>query len=192
MSYYNAPLDDIRFNFEAFDYAGKLASLPAFEDFDLETAMTLLEEYTKFCEGELLPLNESADRQGLVYNPEDKSVTTPDGFKAAYEKFVENGFLGLSHPEESGGMGAPHTLGFIGSEMMIACNKSFRCARPLQRPHRRPAAHAGRARSSTSGSAAASGPAPCASRPVRHKLAYTAEEHGDHYRIAGTKIWITW
>ena len=125
MSYYNAPLDDIRFNFEAFDYAGKLASLPAFEDFDLETAMTLLEEYTKFCEGELLPLNESADRQGLVYNPEDKSVTTPDGFKAAYEKFVENGFLGLSHPEEYGGMGAPHTLGFIGSEMMIACNKSF-------------------------------------------------------------------
>ena len=199
MSYYNAPLDDIRFNFEAFDYAGKLASLPAFEDFDLETAMTLLEEYTKFCEGELLPLNESADRQGLVYNPEDKSVTTPDGFKAAYEKFVENGFLGLSHPEEYGGMGAPHTLGFIGSEMMIACNKSFSMCPGLSNGLIDALLHTHQEELKEQYleklcSGEWSGTM-CLTEPQCGTdlglLTTKAEEYGDHYKITGTKIWIT-
>ena len=196
MSYYNAPLDDIRFNFEAFDYAGKLASLPAFEDFDLETAMTLLEEYTKFCEGELLPLNESADCQGLVYNPEDKPVTTPDGFKAAYEKFVENGFLGLSHPEEYGGMARP-TPSASSARDDDRLQQAPMCP-GLQRPHRRPAAHA------PGGAQGAVPREALQRRVVRHHVPHRApggtdlgllttkaEEYGDHYKITGTKIWIT-
>ena len=40
----------------------------------------------------------------------DGSVTTPTGFKEAYEKLVEGGWIGISAPAEFGGQGLPGTL----------------------------------------------------------------------------------
>ena len=125
MQIYKSPNDDARFNLEAFDYNGQVASIEQYEDFDLDMAMTLLEEHSRFCEGELLPLNEKGDREGLKFNPEDASVTTPAGFKAAYEGYRDAGFGGLSFPPDYGGTGAPLTLSAMASEVLIATNKSF-------------------------------------------------------------------
>ena len=62
---YTPPLDDIRFLFEAFDYEGQIQSMPAFEDFDLDTSMSMLEEYAKFCVEELRELGFKGDQVGV-------------------------------------------------------------------------------------------------------------------------------
>ena len=75
---YAAPLDDIRFCLtELFDYEGRVATLPGFEDASPDLVDAVLEEAAKFCINELLPLNRStvADR-GKVR----KERIAPDAF----------------------------------------------------------------------------------------------------------------
>ena len=43
MQIYNPPLKDIKFVLEAFGYNEKVASLPAFADFDLSMVMEVME-----------------------------------------------------------------------------------------------------------------------------------------------------
>lgn len=124
MVVYKAPLEDIRFILENFGY-DEVAKLPGFEDYDLETAMAILEESAKFCTQEMLPLNAIGDREGLKFDPETQSVTTPAAFKPLYKKFVGNGFSSITHPEEYGGQAAPHTVGVLQTEFAVATNKSF-------------------------------------------------------------------
>ena len=116
MQIYKAPVDDIRFLMELFDYTGKVASLEAYQDFDLESAMAIIDEAAKFNTNEMLPLNRIGDQEGLKYNTEDFSVTTAPGFKELYDKFVEAGLVSLTQPAEFGGSGAPHTIGMVMSE----------------------------------------------------------------------------
>ncbi|MFM2245763.1 MAG: hypothetical protein RL071_1837, partial [Pseudomonadota bacterium] len=122
---YTPPLDDIRFNLEVFGYPALIAEIEKMADFDLDTAMALLGEYSNFCANVLYPLNQKADQQGLQFDGATGAVTTPDGFKEAYKGWVEAGFGGMAHSAAHGGGGAPFTLAVLGSEILIACNKSF-------------------------------------------------------------------
>ena len=122
---YTPPLDDIRFNLEVFGYPALIAEVQKMADFDLDTAMALLGEYSNFCANVLYPLNQKADQQGLQFDGATGAVTTPDGFKEAYKGWVEAGFGGMAHSAAHGGGGAPFTLAVLGSEILIACNKSF-------------------------------------------------------------------
>ena len=63
-----------------------------FEDFDLDTFNDIMEAYADFCVGELYPLNQASDHEGLKFDPSKPyaSVTMPKGFKEAYQGFVEN------------------------------------------------------------------------------------------------------
>jgi len=122
---YHAPLNDIRFLFEVFGYDEHVHSLPPFEDFDLDTSMELLGGYSKFCTEVLLPLSGAGDKVGVHYDPATHAVTMPDGFRDAYAAFCENGFTTLPFSPEHGGMGAPFALTTVGSEVLIAANKSF-------------------------------------------------------------------
>jgi alkylation response protein AidB-like acyl-CoA dehydrogenase len=63
------------------------------------------------------------DQEGCTF--ENGEVTTPKGFKEAYDQFVAGGWQGLSHPAEYGGQGMPMSLGLIKSEMMGTANWSF-------------------------------------------------------------------
>jgi acyl-CoA dehydrogenase len=55
------------------------------------------------------PLNQSGDHEGCTRH-EDASVTTPKGFKAAYDQYREGGWMGLAVPAEFGGQGLPYTV----------------------------------------------------------------------------------
>ncbi len=125
MDVYQPPLDDIRFNLEVFGYPERIETLDKFSDFDLDTSMAMLEEYSKFCVEVLKPINGSGDKVGVKYDPADQSVTMPDGFKEAYAGFCENGFTALPWEPEHGGMGAPFVLSTLAGEILIATNKSF-------------------------------------------------------------------
>ena len=121
---YAAPLDDIRFCLnELFDYQGRVASLPGFEEATPELVDAVLEEAAKFCVNELLPLNRSGDEEGCTF--ENGVVRTPAGFKEAYRAFSEGGWAGLACDPAYGGQGLPQTLQYILEEMICSTNLSF-------------------------------------------------------------------
>ena len=105
MQTYKAPTRDIRFCLETMGY-DQVARLPNFEDYDLDTLMSIIEEAGKFCANEMLACNGTADQEGVHYNPETMEVTTPKGFKELWAKFRENEFAAMPHPQEYGGHGA--------------------------------------------------------------------------------------
>ena len=124
MPTYKAPLRDMRFLWnEVFDYPEHYSKLSNGKDADPDTVNAILEECARYCEDVLAPLNQSGDQEGCTLK--DGVVTTPKGFKEAYDQFVEGGWQGLSHPEEYGGMGLPMSLGLLKTEMMGTANWSF-------------------------------------------------------------------
>nr|MCS5562471.1 acyl-CoA dehydrogenase N-terminal domain-containing protein [Marinobacter nauticus] len=110
MADYQAPLRDMRFVLnEVFDAPSLWASLPKIaENVDPDTADAILEEAGKITSGVLAPLNREADEQGCKWN--EGEVSTPEGFKEAYQTIVEGGWNGLGGNPDFGGMGMPKTL----------------------------------------------------------------------------------
>jgi len=121
---YKAPITDIKFLIEdVFDYYDHYKKYPEFEDATPDMVDAIFQECAKFCENELLPLYQSGDKEGCKW---DKGVvTTPKGFKAAYDQYVAGGWQSLSHPVEHGGQGLPPSLGMVKSEMMGTANWSW-------------------------------------------------------------------
>ena len=121
---YRAPLADIRFLLhEVHDYQGSVGALPGFEEANAELLDAVLEEAARFCENELLPLNQSGDKQGCTF--ENGVVRTPEGFRAAYRAFAEGGWTGLACDPAHGGQGLPKTLQFLVNELVCSTNLSF-------------------------------------------------------------------
>ena len=122
MPQYKAPLRDMQFVLhELLNAEEHYSKLPAFQEtVSRELVDQYLEAGADFCENELSPLNQVGDREGCTWN--DGVVTTPTGFKAAYDKYVELGFPSLSVPEEHGGQGLPGSLATAISEMVGAAN----------------------------------------------------------------------
>ena len=121
---YTAPIQDIQFQLEAFKYED-VASLEPFEDYDLETAMGIVQEASDLLIETWLPTNQIGDIEGVHFHPEDKSVTTPEVFKDAYNAYAESGYMSLGYPVEFEGGGAPHMLSIVIGEVQLACNKSL-------------------------------------------------------------------
>lgn len=121
---YKAPIADIKFLIEdVFDYYKHYKKYPEFEEATPDLIDAILQECAKFSENELLPLYQSGDKEGCTFN--DGKVTTPKGFKKAYDQYVAGGWQSLSHPVEHGGQGLPPSLGMAKSEMMGTANWSW-------------------------------------------------------------------
>ncbi|GGZ58316.1 acyl-CoA dehydrogenase C-terminal domain-containing protein [Paraglaciecola chathamensis] len=124
MLQYKAPVMDMKFLIEdVFKYYKHYESYPEFAEATPDLVDAILQECAKFCENELLPLNQSGDKEGCQFD--NGMVTTPTGFKAAYNKYVEGGWQSLSHPVEHGGQGLPPSLGMAKQEMMGTANWSW-------------------------------------------------------------------
>jgi len=121
---YKAPVTDIKFLIEeVFDYYGHYKKFPEFDEVTPDLGDAIFQECAKFSENELLPLYQSGDKEGCTFN--EGKVTTPKGFKKAYDLFVAGGWPSLSHPVEYGGQGLPASFGLISSEMMGTANWSW-------------------------------------------------------------------
>lgn len=198
MDVYRPPIADIRFNLEVFNYAC-LESIERFEDFDLETSMAMLEEYSKFCSEVLLPLNASGDKEGVKYDPVAKTVTVASGFKEAYQAYCENGFNTLPWSPEFGGMGAPFVISTLAGEVLIATNKSFSmCSGLTSGLIEALEAYGDESQQQTYLPKLVSGEwtgTMCLTEPQSGTdlglISTTAVPKGDHYELTGTKIWIT-
>jgi alkylation response protein AidB-like acyl-CoA dehydrogenase len=125
MPEYKAPLKDIEFVMnEVLDFEQHYAGLPGCEEATPDLVNAILTEAAKFAEEVLSPLNQVGDQQGCVRH-DDGSVTTPDGFKEAYNQYVEGGWPSLAHDVEFGGQGLPESLGSVISEMVGGANWSW-------------------------------------------------------------------
>lgn len=124
MPEYKAPLRDMRFVLKELLQCGRhYAGLPGCEEVTAELLDAILEEGAKFAENELAPLNRVGDQEGCRL--EDGNVSTPSGFKEAYQKFVEGGWPSLPHSPELGGQGLPESLGIVINELVGTANWSW-------------------------------------------------------------------
>ena len=124
MPIYNAPLRDMKFVMQEMLNVGQLTDYERFAEADTDTLEAILEQSSKFATEVLAPLNVVGDQEGCVRN-DDGSVTTPTGFKEAYEQVVESGMMALAHDPEYGGMGMPGTWALANGEMQSASNMAF-------------------------------------------------------------------
>jgi alkylation response protein AidB-like acyl-CoA dehydrogenase len=121
---YKAPLRDIKFVMsELLDSEQHYANLNGGEDATPDMIDAIIAEGAKFCEQILSPLNQVGDREGCTLT--DGGVTTPTGFKEAYQQYVEGGWPSMTANPNYGGQGLPHSLGLVMSEMVGTCNWSF-------------------------------------------------------------------
>ena len=125
MPEFNAPLRDMRFVLhEVFDAPALWARLPALAgQVDADTADAILEEAAKVTGQLLAPLNRSGDEEGAQW--EAGHVSTPRGFKSAYDTYIQGGWVGLSGNPAFGGLGMPKMLAVQFEEMLYAANSSF-------------------------------------------------------------------
>lgn len=123
MPEYKVPLRDMRFVLnEVLDLDAHYAKL-GLEEVNSELLNAFLEEGAKFAENELAPLNRSGDEEGCHF--EDGVVTTPQGFKEAYAKYVEGGWPAMGGDPEFGGQGLPGSASIAISEMTGTANWSW-------------------------------------------------------------------
>ena len=124
MPIYNAPLRDMKFVMQEMLNVESLQDYDKFAEADMDTLDAILEQSAKFSSEVLTPLNVVGDQEGCTRN-EDGSVTTPTGFRDAYQQVVAGGMMGLSEPEEYGGMGMPSIWSTATGEMQSSANMAF-------------------------------------------------------------------
>ena len=123
MPEYKAPVRDMKFVMQELLNCEDHYQELGYEDASLDMVDAIMTEAAKFNEQVLAPINQIGDEQGCTWN--DGVVTTPDGFKEAYQQYVEGGWPTLSQPVEFGGQGLPYSLNTAIGEFSSAANHSF-------------------------------------------------------------------
>ena len=198
MTDYIPPLKDIMFNVHALSGLERVLGLNRFAEFDKDLVDQVVDEAGKFAADILSPLNIPGDRA----RPQvvDKGVISVPGFAEAYSQFVENGWQSLVVSPEYGGMGMPGVAGAAAAETWQAACLSFMLAPMLTSG----AIHCIEAHGSESirntylpnmTSGGWTGTMNLTEPQAGSDLSVVttkAVPEGDHYRITGSKIFITW
>ncbi len=198
MTPYNAPVRDMLFAMKELGGLDAILAQPGNEEVSTDLVDTILEEANKFASNELAPINAQGDRQGCHWN--DGVVTSANGFKQAYDSFCETGWNGMPASTEFGGQGMPTLLSTAVLEMWKSSNMAFSLCQMLTlgavesishhgtealRQRYLPKMVEGRWTGTMNLTESQAGSDLAAIRT-------RAEREGDHYRITGTKIFITW
>ena len=99
---YAAPLADLRFVlYDVLDVENLFKRLPGCETATRDVVDAVLEEAREIHRAGSGAAQSSGDQEGCHFDAATASVTTPAGFKKAYEQYVENGWSGLTAPRNS-------------------------------------------------------------------------------------------
>lgn len=121
MPSYRAPLRDIHFVMdELLDASAHYAKLHGCEDVTPDLLAAIIDSGAKFAENVAAPLNAIGDEQGCKFD--NGKVTTPPGFKEAFQQYGEAGWPALGIPAALGGQGLPTSVGMCVNEMIGGAN----------------------------------------------------------------------
>ncbi len=198
MSTYTAPLKDMQFALRELAGLSEVSALPGHGEVNAELADAVLGEAAKFAQEVLDPLSREGDQQGAQLA--DGRVTAPKGFKEAYRKFAEAGWNGIGGQPEYGGQGLPHVIAIPVQEIWKSANMAL-CLAPMLtsgvlealKAHSSPEQKKIYMPRLTSGewTGTMNLTEPQAGSDLS-AVRTRAVPEGDHYRIKGTKIFITW
>jgi alkylation response protein AidB-like acyl-CoA dehydrogenase len=195
---YAAPLDDMRFVLSYLAGLPEIATFPGFEEADPELVDAILTEAARFAAEVLAPLNATGDRQGCRWD--GGKVATPDGFPEAYRQFIEAGWHAMPASPDIGGQGLPALVSSAVAEMWKSANLAFSLCQMLTMGAVQALAHhasdelkqrflpklvAGEWTGTMNLTEPQAGSDLSAIRA-------RAGPDGDHYRLFGSKIFITW
>ena len=124
MPAYRAPVDDTLFVLNDVLKYERYNNLPGFADATPDIVEAVLREAGRMAEEVFFPLNQSGDREGCTRH-DDGSVTTPKGFREAFEQYKEAGWMGLAFDPDYGGQGLPYTLHSAIGEYFSSANMAF-------------------------------------------------------------------
>src|SRR5215469_3516239 len=196
---YRAPVREVRFVLEELlGGARHLAASPALADYSDELARSVLEEAARFAENVLEPLNRPGDLEGARWTAD--GVVSAPGFRAAYRQFVAGGWPALGSLPEFGGQRTPLVLGTAVGEFWGSANLAFKlgpmlthgaahalelCGSPAQKQRYLPRMISGEWTGTMVLTEAQAG-------SDLGQVRTRAVPEGDHYRVFGQKIFITW
>ncbi|HUK07565.1 MAG TPA: acyl-CoA dehydrogenase [Stellaceae bacterium] len=198
MSDYTAPLTDIRFALKEIAGLSELASLPGAEQAAPDLVDLVLAEAAKLAGDAIAPLNAVGDREHSRL--ENGVVRTPTGFAQAYRHYVEGGWNALPFEPEHGGQGLPWAVAISVMEMWASASLAFSLcpllnvgAVELLQAHGTPEQQRLYLPKMISGewTGTMNLTEPQAGSDVG-ALRTRAVPEGDHYRITGQKIFITY
>jgi len=198
MSEYQAPLRDMHFVINELAGLDTLTALPGYEDATPDMVEAILEQAGVLANEVFSPINYSGNEHGTFV--EDGKVVSPPGFTDAYRQFVENGWQGIGQPVEFGGQGLPFLVSSATAEMWYSSNMALALCPLLTSgaieaiyQHGSDALKTGYLENIVSGNWA--GTMNLTEPQAGTDLAAVrtrAVPEGDHYRISGQKIYITW
>jgi alkylation response protein AidB-like acyl-CoA dehydrogenase len=122
MTIYTAPARDIAFVLhEVLRVAD--STVPGYSELEADFTAAVLDESGRLASEVLHPLNAVGDQQGCRL--ENGVVRTPDGFRDAYDKVREGGWMGLDCDPDYGGQGMPYVLNTAVGEVFVSANMAF-------------------------------------------------------------------
>lgn len=197
MTVFTPPLAEMRFVLRHLAGVDRLADLPGLAHATTDLLDAALEEAGRLAAEVLAPLNAVGDRCGAVL--ENGVVRTAPGFKEAYAKFREGGWMGVVFPEAYGGQDLPWTLNTALADLWNAASMTFELCPLLTQGAVEAILHHGSeaqkelyARRLISGEWTA---AMCLTEPQAGTdlgaLRTRAEPRDGHWRLFGQKIFIT-
>ncbi|HYD47144.1 MAG TPA: acyl-CoA dehydrogenase [Terriglobales bacterium] len=198
LNFYKADLRALQFTLYEHLKVQQLFEVEAFSHMSREDCDAIIEQCLRFVTDVTGPLNGVGDRAGCRL--ENGQVYTPAGFREAWAKLFELGFMGFRMPQEVGGLGGPAAVGVVLEELQSGANTAFNMypelthgaadviahfALPEDRERFLPHMMSGRFAGTM-----------CLSEPHAGSdvgAAKTRAKHveGNVYKISGTKCWIS-
>ena len=113
---YRSPLADIRFLLDHVVPFGAVAATERFAEASPATVEAILTEAAKLCDTVVAPVNANGDK--VAARLENGVVRASPGFAGAFAAIAEGGWIGVSAPEDFGGMGLPQTVNMSINDML--------------------------------------------------------------------------
>ncbi len=198
MSHYKINLKDIFFILKEQLNYGNLCNFERYREIDEATLDMLVNEAAKFALSEIAPLQEIGEKWGAVY--ENGQVRCAPEFKKAFDLYGANGWTAAVRDPEYGGQGFPHMMRIIINDLMYGACQSFNMAPSLThgaghliesfgseelKSRYIPNMFSGK----WAGTMALTEPNAGSNLAAIRTTAY---REGDHFRIKGNKIFISW
>ena len=198
MTPYDPPQRDLRFVIEELIGLDQVSGLDGLETITPDLLEAVLEEAGRLAADAWAPHNLSGDREGCQLR--DGQVHTPAAFAEAYQAFVSGGWNGITAPTDWGGQALPELLGSAVTELWNAANPALALCPLLTASATELLARHGdetlRGRylekmvtGEWTGTMNLTEPQAGSDLSTVRSL---ATPEGDHYRLQGQKIYITW